>query len=228
MSPDGRQGIHFELPGGAARHVLPFLIMLAGCATVMALVFFINGLIKVEDQRKSERGVLFDAQPEVKAPEDKTAKPIAQAKRRPAKKATAPAPDLAIASIAGQSFGLSWLENVDAQGADASFVESLTQGAGSLVMTEDAVDEPPKIRLRTAATYPARARQNGITGQVTLNLLVGEDGSVEQVRVLDADPAGVFDEAAMAAVRNWQFNPATYGGKPVRAWVRQTIRFELT
>ena len=95
-------------------------------------------------------------------------------------------------------------------------------------MTEDSVDSAPVLTTRTRAPYPSRARSKGIEGYVTISMLVGADGRVSDVRVLEAQPMGVFDEAALGTVKGWQFSPATYEGRPVSIRVTQTVRFELS
>lgn len=52
-------------------------------------------------------------------------------------------------------------------------------------------------------------------------------GAVDDVRVLESDPPGLFDDAAVQSVRGWTFAPATSDGAAVASWVRQTIRFSL-
>ena len=98
----------------------------------------------------------------------------------------------------------------------------------NMVMTQDSVDAMPRIMQRTSPRYPPRARASGLTGLVTLNLLIGLSGEVIKVKVLQSTPPGVFDEAAIEAVRGWQFSPATYQGQAVKVWARQTLRFNLS
>ena len=94
-------------------------------------------------------------------------------------------------------------------------------------MTAEVVDELPKPRRRTAPAYPDKARQRGITGYVKLKILLGANGEIGRVRVVEAKPRGVFEEAALAAVRQWEFEPAVYQGSPVETWMDQVVRFEL-
>jgi protein TonB len=63
--------------------------------------------------------------------------------------------------------------------------------------------------------YPERALAQGISGRVTLRLLIDRKGVLRDVRVLDAEPAGVFEEAALKSVRSLIFRPAMRNGKPV-------------
>jgi TonB family protein len=62
---------------------------------------------------------------------------------------------------------------------------------------------------------------------VTIAIQVDGQGAILAVRIVDSDPAGVFDDAAIESVRAWRFEPATRDGVPVTTWVRQTIRFTL-
>lgn len=81
--------------------------------------------------------------------------------------------------------------------------------------------------VRIPPTYPLEARRRKIEGWVRMELTVLEDGSVTDVRVKSAEPAGIFEQAAMAAITRWKFRPAMENGKPVRKRAAQTLRFEL-
>ena len=96
-----------------------------------------------------------------------------------------------------------------------------------VVMTGESVDVKPKPAQRSAMEYPKAARKNGVTGYVLMNLLISKNGRVEKVKVLQSEPAGVFDEVAEAGVRGWNFTPAQYKGQPVKVWAKQKIRFDL-
>lgn len=74
--------------------------------------------------------------------------------------------------------------------------------------------------------YPSAAAKNHQSGSVVMKVLVGEDGKVKDAVVERSEPAGVFDEASLEAVRNWRFTPAMENGKPVEGWVRVPIDFQ--
>ncbi len=85
--------------------------------------------------------------------------------------------------------------------------------------------EPPKLIERVEARYPAEAARAAITGAVTLELIVDAQGRVAEATVLA--PAGHgFDEAALAAVRQFRFAPGRADGKPVP--VKVTYRYAFT
>jgi protein TonB len=86
-------------------------------------------------------------------------------------------------------------------------------------------DEAPKVVSSVLPEYPEIARQARIEGAVMLQVRVGTDGRVHDVRVLRS--AGVFDEAAIEAARRWRFEPAKVNGKPVAVWVALPVRFTL-
>jgi protein TonB len=88
-------------------------------------------------------------------------------------------------------------------------------------------DEPPRAVLVMKPAYPYAARRRGVEGMVELLLHVDASGRVQSVRVLRAEPPGVFDEAARRAAGRWRYRPATKAGRPVAARIRQTVRFEL-
>lgn len=75
--------------------------------------------------------------------------------------------------------------------------------------------------------YPREAYQNGIVGNVVLVIEVATDGTPTDVRVESAQPQGVFDASAIAAAKQWKFNPAMEDGKPVAGKVRVPIQFDL-
>ena len=51
--------------------------------------------------------------------------------------------------------------------------------------------------------------------------------ALTNVRVIDSNPPGVFDDAAVAAVRGWRFHPAISNGKPVVKELVSRVNFKL-
>jgi periplasmic protein TonB len=66
--------------------------------------------------------------------------------------------------------------------------------------------------------YPASARRTGIQGEVRLDVHVGADGQVLDVRLRNSSGSPVLDRSAMNTVRSWRFEPATIDGNPVAEW----------
>jgi protein TonB len=71
--------------------------------------------------------------------------------------------------------------------------------------------------------YPAKARAQRISGTVVLTAIVDKEGHVRDVKVIrgQADLA----EAAVAAVRAWQYKPQMLEGKPVEVTASISISF---
>jgi len=90
-----------------------------------------------------------------------------------------------------------------------------------------AFDEAPVLIKSVAPKYPDLARQAGIEGTVLLNVLVGEDGKVLQVSVIQTDVTPAMDKAAIEAAKQFMFKPAKQRTVPVRARMAVPIRFKL-
>ncbi|MCA9538010.1 MAG: energy transducer TonB [Myxococcales bacterium] len=71
----------------------------------------------------------------------------------------------------------------------------------------------PLVRINPQ--YPRSARQARIEGWVKVRFDVGPTGKVENPVVLDAQPKGVFESAALAAFRRWKYRPKVVSGQPV-------------
>jgi len=87
-------------------------------------------------------------------------------------------------------------------------------------------EQAPKALSRVNPVYPEAAKEKGLQGTVTVELVVDEAGKVADARVLKStDP--VFDAPSLEAVRQWTFEPPLQEGKPVRARFAVTIAFKL-
>ncbi|MBX3705377.1 MAG: TonB family protein [Pseudomonadales bacterium] len=76
--------------------------------------------------------------------------------------------------------------------------------------------------------YPARAIQRGIEGWVLVEFSIDRLGRVVDPRVVDAQPHGIFERAAMQAVERYRYKPRLVNGEAqVVSGVRQRIAFEL-
>lgn len=78
-----------------------------------------------------------------------------------------------------------------------------------------------------APEYPDRALTDRVGGSVTVQYTVDKKGYTTDVHVVQSTPPGVFDRAAISAIRGWRYRPAMYNGQPVEVPVRTLIRFEL-
>ena len=82
--------------------------------------------------------------------------------------------------------------------------------------------------VKVAPQYPRRAAQRGIEGYVVLEFTVTEMGTVIDPRVVESDPPGIFDKAAMDAALKFKYKPKIVNGKAQQViGVRNIMRFEL-
>lgn len=65
--------------------------------------------------------------------------------------------------------------------------------------------------------YPRLAYQNRVKGRVILRILINERGGIDQVSVLESEPRGTFEEAALTATWALQFSPAKKHGRSVKS-----------
>ena len=85
---------------------------------------------------------------------------------------------------------------------------------------------PPELVQGAAPEYPAAAAAAGLEAAVKVRITIDATGAVTGVAVVE--PAGNgFDEAAVAAARQYVFRPAEWDGVPGPITVETTIRFEL-
>ena len=70
----------------------------------------------------------------------------------------------------------------------------------------------------TPPAYPAMARRLGEEGEVRLDVQVGPQGKVLEVRLKKSSGSTLLDQTAIETVKRWRFSPATVDGKPVAEW----------
>lgn len=73
--------------------------------------------------------------------------------------------------------------------------------------------------------YPREAELQGIQGTVRLRAIVGRDGAVKDVQIVDG-PA-LLGDAGANAIRRWQYEPTLLGGQPVEVSEEFAIVFRL-
>ena len=81
--------------------------------------------------------------------------------------------------------------------------------------------------VRIAPRYPQKAARSGIEGWVKLEIQITEAGTVENARVIDAEPKRIFNRAAKQAIIKWKFKPKLVDGKAVSRTATQIIEFNL-
>ena len=92
-----------------------------------------------------------------------------------------------------------------------------------------AQNRPALLIGATGPVYPLEAKAQGVEGYVTVGYDISVEGQVINLVVLESNPPGVFDDAAITAVSKWRFNPQIEDGEPVAALRKEsTVTFKLT
>jgi protein TonB len=81
---------------------------------------------------------------------------------------------------------------------------------------------------RVNPVYPARATSRHIEGWVKIEFTVTPSGTVSNPAVVSASPPGIFDSAALDAIRKWKFKPRLVNGQAVTQRAVQTVKFTLS
>jgi len=84
--------------------------------------------------------------------------------------------------------------------------------------------QPARLIHAMLPSYPQIARANRVAGDVTLDALVDETGSVKDVKVISGPL--LLREAAKEALRRWKYEPARLDGKPTAMHLTVTVKFQ--
>jgi protein TonB len=89
------------------------------------------------------------------------------------------------------------------------------------------IQDPQLVKDRKPA-YTEGALNAGIEGNVQVEAVVGTDGTVGEVRVVKSlDKEYGLDQAAIDAVKGWQFKPGRKDGQPVPVLVTIDLSFKV-
>jgi TonB family protein len=123
-----------------------------------------------------------------------------------------------------------WLSEARSAGADAAELQTLEDSlnAAPAQPADGIVSESTLTRIHyVAPKYPEAASQRSVGGWVDLQFLVGTDGSVSDQAVVGAQPAGMFEQAALDAVAQWRYQPVLRAGQAVSQRARVRVRFAV-
>ena len=73
--------------------------------------------------------------------------------------------------------------------------------------------------------YPPEAKQARIQGVVKLNVIIGKDGTVQDLKAMSGHPMLV--PASLEAVRQWVYKPTLLNGQPVEVETVVDVNFTL-
>ena len=107
---------------------------------------------------------------------------------------------------------------------DLTETVSLTAPEGVISRENDSMRLPPIELISTedfiplvavAPSYPDQALEQEVSGWVIVRFTVTEMGAVEDAEVVDAEPPGIFDAAALRATQGFEYEPRLSDGRAV-------------
>lgn len=85
---------------------------------------------------------------------------------------------------------------------------------------------PPRKLVNVNPVYPEAARASGISGVVLVEALIGRDGLVQEVGVVESAHPSLL-EAALEAIRQWEFSQTLLNCEPSEVRMRVTAKFVI-
>ena len=119
--------------------------------------------------------------------------------------------------------------NFDAGDNSANFKMNVTSEVGMGGITVSGGSDRDVIPLvRINPEYPRRAQSRGVEGWVQFEFTITPAGTVKDLKVIDSEPKGLFEDAATRAITRWKYNPKVEEGRAVeRRGIRVVLRFDL-
>jgi TonB family protein len=122
---------------------------------------------------------------------------------------------------------------------EVGLVTEMVTVTGKSHRTGPAAPPPPPRRIRVGGDvqaakllsapkpeYPPDLEEKGIEGTVLLNAIIGMEGTVLDIRVIN-EPNPELERAALDAVRKWRYLPTLLNGEPVEVVTTITVNFRL-
>jgi protein TonB len=180
------------------------------------------------DKASSERASQYAAE-SLKAAQDARATLDAELKAQEGKwfKSYAKTKELAVAAKAAgdkaAADAVSGKEKADAIAAKAKAdAAARAKAKAAAVRIGGQIKAPTKIK-DVKPVYPAIAKSARVAGVVMIEATIGPDGKVIDAKVVRSVP--LLDQAALDAVRQWEYTPTLLNGVPVPVLVTVTINF---
>ncbi|GGF68834.1 energy transducer TonB [Alteromonas lipolytica] len=200
-----------------SRFLIAFVVSLA---ITLGLFFLMQSLIKMGGSALTEppKGSVLDfvrVKPEEQVQKKdrkprKPPKPEEQPPQMDTPQMDSPSPD---ANSEGMSFA-------------ADVGDSMALDGGGLALEGGDGEYLPIVKV--APVYPRRALQRGIEGFVIVEFTVTKQGAVKDVYVVEANPEGIFEQAAMDAALKFKYKPRVVNGEAAEvSGVQNRITFQI-
>jgi periplasmic protein TonB len=104
-------------------------------------------------------------------------------------------------------------------------VQPLVPSVPTLSVVRIAHIDPAMLIHRVEPIFPTLARQGGREGRVELHALIGSNGTVQSLQVLEGD--AMFYQSALDAVSQWRYKPTLLNGRAVEVDTHITVIYKL-
>jgi len=125
----------------------------------------------------------------------------------------------------GVALGADQPESASDSGDSGLTIDSQQPKAPSMPVPVGGDVKQAKLISSVAPVYPALAKNQRVQGAVTIDALIDATGRVASMKVISG-PA-LLHQAAMDALKQWKYQPATLDGKPVAMHLTVTVQFRL-
>jgi protein TonB len=85
--------------------------------------------------------------------------------------------------------------------------------------------QAPKKTKDVKPVYPTIAQSARVSGIVIIEAVIGQNGKVQDAKVIRSIP--LLDNAALDAVKQWEFTPTLLNGEPTAIIMSVTVNFQL-
>ena len=123
-----------------------------------------------------------------------------------------------------QSWGVRILSPLTAPGGSPAMAGGTQRGPGGGYRVGGEIRAPVKIK-DAPPVYPREAQNAGVQGVVILETTISETGSMADVKVLRSIP--LLDQAAIDAVKQWQYEPTLLNGVAIPVIMTVTVNFAM-
>jgi len=85
--------------------------------------------------------------------------------------------------------------------------------------------QPTRMLKRVEPAYPQMAKIAHVQGDVRFSVVIGTDGALENIKAISGHP--ILVQAALEALKRWQYSPAVCGSKPIATETEITVKFRM-
>jgi periplasmic protein TonB len=157
-------------------------------------------------------------------------RPVPASRSAPAKPAPEPVPETEVVMATAEQTAASDAHSQSAPSLPVAAGPNSSAGTpagSSSTPAPQSGQTTPLVYLDTPHSYPPLAKQRGWEGTVSLEVLIGRQGQVKEVKLRQSSGYPILDRAALKQVRRWRFQPASVDGKPVEISALVPVVFVL-